>query len=783
VDDLATGYHVGGAIGFGPDGMLYMTTGDAMLPERVVARGSKLARVLRFTKAGGVPGDNPTPGDPTWAMGLRNAQSFAWLPDSSLIAVEHGPSGMTQELGRKGHDELNTIIRGADYGWPRTIGDEPAPGVTAPLFTWERAIAPTGLALSGAWANGRGSVLVAGLLRGLERVQLEREGRTGQSVSAASGWAIRTSAHWRWMTVATSLTTSSRDVRGIPRPGDDLLVRLTPVVRPALVASLPHTRTERLPVHGRLRRHRGMRLGSAASRRTIAGHSAVLTSACLKNSSRSFLIESNRAAEPGAVRLSYETRDGVARDSALASTHPSVRSPHRSYIYGDNQDGLDSDTEFMGNAVRITRQSDGDVLVQTSLSGFPPVYQFQQDDRLVIAPTIAAISDAAGAALAYSMRGVAEWIHIGQPIGHRTHFEHVTVMPAGMVPRVSPGGKATAVRTWSSPREPRFRSMPEYLEAQSTLAQAIERMDTRHSFLSLTAGFGYAGGPARSCAPDAWCAHDQRHRHSLDARRARQLCKALGVEHRIMRPDQAFFDRIDTLTEETVRRSGGLAGIEQALEVHMYRQLGGAFDSRLSGNLGNQVGRSGTEGTGMRRLSPAWFRGGGRSLRSCRRHWHQQIAATGGRMRWSSYSKAFSPVWGMRRSDRRFTQQTPYADRTLIANKLREPAFRHRRAVRTRDLMHRSLVSRRHAFKRKAVIDVGRPVAHIPSTGARFHGRPVASALIGFGAGLIPCWQGKAVPSPAAPLRQLTGVVDSVASDRAAVDEPSLPGVHPRHVA
>jgi len=235
VDDLATNfYHVGGAIGFGPDGMLYMTTGDAMLPERVDGRGSKLARVLRFTRTGGVPADNPTPGDPTWAMGLRNAQAFAWMPDSSLIAVEHGPSGMTQELGRKGHDELNTIIRGADYGWPRTIGDEPAPGVTAPLFTWERAIAPTGLALyRGPLSDWHGSVLVAGLLGGLERVQLEREGahwsvRLRQPLLAGQFGRLRALAEDDSGRIL--LTTSNRDARGIPRPGDDLLVRLTPVV-------------------------------------------------------------------------------------------------------------------------------------------------------------------------------------------------------------------------------------------------------------------------------------------------------------------------------------------------------------------------------------------------------------------------------------------------------------------------------------------------------------------------------------------------------------------------
>ena len=485
---------------------------------------------------------------------------------------------------------------------------------------------------------------------------------------------------------------------------------------------------------------------------------------------RSFLIDSNRAAVPGAVRVSYETRDGVADDGALASAHPPMMAPNHSCIYGDNQDGLGSDTEFMGNAVRITRRSDGDVLVQTSLSGFPPVYQFQQDDRLIIAPTIAAISDAAGAALAYSMRGVAEWIHIGQPIGHRTHFEHVTVMPAGMVTRVSPGGKATAVRTWSSPREPRFRSMPEYLEAQSTaLAQAVERMDTGRSFLSLTAGLDTRAVLAMlvragRMVPGVTISGVD---DSLDARRARQLCKALGVEHRIMRPDQAFFDRIDTLTEETVRRSGGLAGIEQALEVHMYRQLGGAFDSRLSGNLGNQVGRSGTEGTGMRRLSPAWFRRevveALRSLPTA--HWHQQIAATGepDALELVQLESLFASLGNASLGSSLATQQTPYADRTLIANKLREPVMpTPARGARTRDLMHRFLGEpATRSFQRKAVIDVGGPVARIPLNWGSIPtgGLSLTAALTGFGAGLDTVLATESGPlRRLAPLRHFTGI-------------------------
>lgn len=236
IDKLPTAYyHAGGGLAFGPDGHLYLTQGDAMLPDLVAGRRSTLARVLRYARNGTVPADNPTAGDPTWATGLRNAQALAWLPDSTLLVTEHGPSGMPQESGRRGHDELNLVPPGADFGWPRSLGADAAPGVTRPLFTWRDAIAPAGVALyQGPVVQWHGSVIVAGLRGSLERLQLAR---------LPGGWGVVArqqlfgpDAFGRLRAVAVDnkgrilITTSNRDVRGIARRGDDLLVRLTPLV-------------------------------------------------------------------------------------------------------------------------------------------------------------------------------------------------------------------------------------------------------------------------------------------------------------------------------------------------------------------------------------------------------------------------------------------------------------------------------------------------------------------------------------------------------------------------
>jgi glucose/arabinose dehydrogenase len=233
VEEIPTAfYHAGGAISVGPDGMLYVTNGDALLPERAGRQGATNARILRYTRDGRVPTDNPIAGDAEWARGLRNAQGLAWLSDTVLIAIEHGPTGMPHEGGRGGHDELNHIRRGADYGWPRAVGDEVAPGASAPLFTWAQPIAPAGVAvLRGAAAPRGHTILIAGLRGVLERVGLASR---GPAWVVSSRQRLLDGQFGRLRAVAVDdqgrilLTTSNRDARGAPRPGDDLLVRLTP---------------------------------------------------------------------------------------------------------------------------------------------------------------------------------------------------------------------------------------------------------------------------------------------------------------------------------------------------------------------------------------------------------------------------------------------------------------------------------------------------------------------------------------------------------------------------
>ncbi|HWE26091.1 MAG TPA: PQQ-dependent sugar dehydrogenase [Myxococcales bacterium] len=133
-------YHDGGRIRFGPDGMLYVGTGDGREPDRSQDPKSLGGKLLRFTADGAVPKDNPIAGNPMYVLGIRNTQGFDWK-DGKLYLTDHGPSG---EMLRTGHDEVNLASPGANLGWPTIYGCEKKAGMIAPSLTWTEAVPPGG---------------------------------------------------------------------------------------------------------------------------------------------------------------------------------------------------------------------------------------------------------------------------------------------------------------------------------------------------------------------------------------------------------------------------------------------------------------------------------------------------------------------------------------------------------------------------------------------------------------------------------------------------------------
>lgn len=140
LDKIPSGqYHHGGRIKLGPDGKLYVTTGDAATDPEIAQEVNSLGgKILRLELDGSIPADNPFPNSYVYSYGHRNPQGLAWTEDGVLYASEHGPSA---------HDEINRIKAAGNYGWPAVVGSETKAGVESPLFqsgpdmTW----APSGM--------------------------------------------------------------------------------------------------------------------------------------------------------------------------------------------------------------------------------------------------------------------------------------------------------------------------------------------------------------------------------------------------------------------------------------------------------------------------------------------------------------------------------------------------------------------------------------------------------------------------------------------------------------
>lgn len=210
--------HNGGRIKFGPDGLLYIGTGDAGEPSQAQNTQSLAGKILRITPDGNVPSGNPF-NNPIYSYGHRNVQGLAWNDRGELWATEHGRSGVTS-----GFDELNRIEPGKNYGWPEIEGSETRAGMVTPIRNSGQATtwAPSGAAFIGNslfYSGLRGQTLYEGVLKNDAVAEVKEHfaqefGRIREAVVGPDDMLY--------------ITTSNTDGRGMPGDTDDRVIRINP---------------------------------------------------------------------------------------------------------------------------------------------------------------------------------------------------------------------------------------------------------------------------------------------------------------------------------------------------------------------------------------------------------------------------------------------------------------------------------------------------------------------------------------------------------------------------
>ena len=203
--------HNGGRLVFGPDGDLWIGTGDASDGQNSPDETSLNGKVLRVRPDGSAAPGNPG-GTPVYTRGHRNVQGIAFGADGTAYAAE---------FGQNTWDELNVLRADTDYGWPSREGPEGG-GAARPRFWFGTDEAsPSGIATAGdaVWMAGlRGERLWKLPIRGGER--------TGEPTAYLDGEYGRLRTVERAPDGALWVTTSNTDGRGDPGDGDDRILRV-----------------------------------------------------------------------------------------------------------------------------------------------------------------------------------------------------------------------------------------------------------------------------------------------------------------------------------------------------------------------------------------------------------------------------------------------------------------------------------------------------------------------------------------------------------------------------
>jgi len=236
------------------------------------------------------------------------------------------------------------------------------------------------------------------------------------------------------------------------------------------------------------------------------------------------------------------------------------------------------------------------VRASTSLTGLPPVFVFRRGGDVSLSCPF--LPSAARGPLQPDPEGIADFLRWGHPIDGRTLFLNLNAIASNSSVTISDAGELTTQQLrWPNPTFSSLTRTDIVSEQVAAFGRSAARFASQNVFLSLSGGLDSRAalvaliGHAKPVLCITMAGSDM----NLDARLAAAYCRTHGLAHQIVLLDQSFQTRMPQLLAATSDLSGGVACLSQTIDLHLYDSLSQPFDARVSGNLGNQVGRGGVE--------------------------------------------------------------------------------------------------------------------------------------------------------------------------------------------
>lgn len=388
--------------------------------------------------------------------------------------------------------------------------------------------------------------------------------------------------------------------------------------------------------------------------------------------------------------------------------------------------------------------------VVSSIVGLPPIFVYRGHQTMVVTSELHLLRGVKNLRLEIDPQAAVELITVGQPLGHRTLFKNVTLMPGGHTLRIDAQEKVDLAVSWRPPDQDQEKRASFSLDLQAlAFKQAVERLQLSDTVFSLTGGLDTRailpvlldmGVKPNTCTISGGSAL------SLDARQASTLCRAYGFKHTVVTLGDNFVRDLPSHVMEAATLSGGLSSVEQAHEIYFHRQLQGLGSRRLSGYLGNQIGRLGVERVSVRKADSRVLHDTVTAKVSTEfnEHW---LTSTARRLHIPllqlliQHEVLFSSVGSYSIGHHFMVQQSPYANRFLIETSFGVPGSDNGctfvpNHARLQDLRHRFLgVPRSQSFQRRLIEGTGGPVADCPiNWGWRAKG---GVSIMGLGWGML----------------------------------------------